>query len=309
MPPSGGDAGYRVYGTPGTARYVGLQVMSGIAATANVVLGELAGDRGGRVELLLSPEAPAPEAGAAHPINWVQLPPDATSLVVRQFFYDWTSEEPARLDIECLRSPAPTRQAEPLSAAGVARKLVAVGEFVEASIGFWLDVEDSGRAQGVNVFRPPVNPTEMGAAAESVTVWGSWELEPDEALVIEVTPPDALYWSISLGNHWWETIDYAARQTSLNGFQAVIDDDGVFRAVVCQRDPGIANWLDTAGHRQGPAICRWVRADGAPVPTTQVVKVDDVATVLPPGTKRLDAAARQATIAARRAGVRRRFAR
>ena len=60
----------------------------------------------------------------------------------------------------------------------------------------------------------------------------------DEALLIEVEPPEALYWSVALGNYWWETIDYANHQSSLNGFQAVLDDDGVFRAVVSRRDPG-----------------------------------------------------------------------
>ena len=88
----------------------------------------------------------------------------------------------------------------------------------------------------------------------------------DEALLIEVEPPQALYWSVALGNHWWETIDYANHQSSLNGFQAVLDDDGVFRTVVCSRDPGVTNWLDNGGHRQGPMIFRWLRADSTPCP-------------------------------------------
>jgi hypothetical protein len=176
-------------------------------------------------------------------------------------------------------------------------------------VGFWLDIEEQGRAQGVNVFREPLNKTEMGGAAESVTVWGSWELAPDEALLIEVAPPEALYWSVSLGNHWWETIDYANHQSSLNGFQATVDADGVFRAVVAHSDPGVANWLDTAGHRQGPAIFRWVRADGAPVPQTRVVRLADLRGALPPGTAMVDPQTRRATIARRRAGVRRRFSR
>jgi hypothetical protein len=191
----------------------------------------------------------------------------------------------------------------------VARQLVAIGEFMEASIAFWLDVEDGGRAQGINVFRQPAALTAMGAAAENVSVWGSWELDDDHALVIEVTPPEALYWSVSLGNHWWETIDYANRQSSLNGHQAVVDGDGVFRAVVSHTDPGVANWLDTAGHSQGPMIFRWLRAQGAPVPTTRVVSVDEVEKALPSGTVRVDPAQRRATIARRRVAVRRRFPR
>jgi hypothetical protein len=191
----------------------------------------------------------------------------------------------------------------------VARQLVAIGGFIEASIAFWLDVEDGGRSQGINVFRQPAALTAMGAAAENVSVWGSWELDEDQALVIEVTPPEALYWSVSLGNHWWETIDYANRQSSLNGHQAVVDGDGVFRAVVSHTDPGVANWLDAAGQHQGPMIFRWLRAQGAPVPTTRVVTVGELDGALPPGTVRVDHDERRATIARRRAAVRRRFPR
>jgi hypothetical protein len=296
-----GDATYRVRGRRGTARYLGFQVMSGIESSVNVVADELDIARDGTFEIMLS--------AREHPGNWMALSPRTSSLVVRQFFYDWDSEVPARLDIECLE-PGPTwPDPEPLSPAGVARQLTAIGRFLEASVAFWLDVEDGGRAQGINAFRQPAALTSMGAAAENVSVWGSWELDDDQALLIEVTPPDALYWSVSLGNHWWETIDYANRQSSLNGFQATIDDDGVFRAVVAHSDPGVANWLDTAGHRQGPAIFRWLRAQGAPVPTTSVVGVDELATRLPTGTVRVDAAERRAIVARRRAAVRRRFPR
>ena len=102
---------------------------------------------------------------------------------------------------------------------------------------------------------------------------GSWQLDADEALIIEVTPPEGLYWSFSLGNPWWETIDYARHESSLNGHQSSIDDDGIFRVVVAHRDPGVANWLDTAGHSAGPVILRCVRTLSAPVPTTRVVKL------------------------------------
>jgi len=296
-----GDAIYRVRGRRGTARYLGFQVMSGIESSVNVVAEDLEIAPDGSFEIVLSAQE--------HPGNWMALSPQTSSLVVRQFFYDWDSEEPARLDIECLEPGPSWPDPEPLSPAGVGRQLTAIGRFLEASIAFWLDVEDGGRAQGINVFRQPAALTSMGAAAENVSVWGSWELAEDQALVIEVTPPQALYWSVSLGNHWWETIDYANRQSSLNGHQASIDDDGAFRAVVAHSDPGVANWLDTAGHRLGPVIFRWLRAQDAPVPRTRVVALSDLTATLPVGTARVDAAQRRAVIARRRAAVRRRFPR
>jgi hypothetical protein len=297
-----GDATYRVSGNRGTVRYLGFQVMGGMESTANVVADDLDIADDGSFELVLSAE---PQPG-----NWMALSEHAGSFVVRQFFYDWDSETPAQLTIECVEGgrSAADRPSSP-SAAVIARQLVALGEHLEASLQFWIDIEEAGRAQGLNVFRAPVNRTDMGAAAESVTVWGSWQLEDDEALLVEVVPPKALYWSVALGNYWWETIDYANHQSSLNGHQAVIDDDGVFRAVVAHRDPAVANWLDTGGQRCGPAIFRWVRADGAPVPQTRLVKFAELGKVLPPTTPRVDQAARQTMLDRRRAGVRRRFAR
>ena len=76
---------------------------------------------------------------------------------------------------------------------------------------------------------------------------GSWQLDGDEALILEVAPPEGLYWSFSLGNPWWETIDYARHQSSLNGHQSAIDDDGLVRAVVGSPRP---RGRQLAGHRR-----------------------------------------------------------
>ena len=295
-----GDATYRLTGSRGTVRYLGFQVMGGMESMANVVADDLEIEGDGSFELMLS--------GKQHPGNWMPLSPGASSFVVRQFFYDWEKETPAHLQIECL-DHLPSALPPIPSPEVVARQLVAVGQFVEASLGFWLDIEDAGRGAGLNMFRDPNARTDMGGAAENISVWGSWQLDADEALLVEVTPPPALYWSVALVNFWWETLDYANRQTSLNGHQATLDDDGVFRAVVCSHDPGVANWLDACGYRQGPMIFRWLRAEDAPVPQTSVVAFDELGARLPASTRRVDAEERQQTIAARRRGIRKRFTR
>jgi hypothetical protein len=79
--------------------------------------------------------------------------------------------------------------------------------------------------------------------------------------------------------------------------------------VVAHQDPGIANWLDTAGHSQGPIILRCVRTETAPVPTTRLVSFDRLAEELPPGTRRVSSGQRAAAIDVRRKAVSRRFAR
>ena len=56
-------------------------------------------------------------------------------------------------------------------------------------------------------------------------------------------------------------------------------------------------------------IFRWVRADEAPVPATRVVPFDAVAAELPAGTPRVDPRSRRRAVAARRAGIERRYPR
>ncbi len=299
-----GDATYVVRGRRNTVRYLGFQVMGGMTNTGNVVADDLDLDADGNFELVLSAEP--------HPGNWMALDPQSSSLVVRQFFYDWTNERAPELSIECVDRPADASGPivpPPLDAAGVAAQLDALGAHLEASMEFWLDIEEGGRRQGVNCFREPAALTQMGAAAENVSTWGSWSLADDECLLIEVAVPEALYWSVSMGNFWWETIDYAKRQSSLNGRQAVVDDDGVFRAVVAHDDPGVANWLDTAGNHDGAMIFRWLRAATAPVPDVRLVRRAELDAALPAGTVRVDAATRRRVLEARAAAVRRRFPR
>jgi len=300
--PLHGGESYRVWGSRGTARYVGLQSMAGMASSANVLLDELELGPNGEVELVLSEQE--------HSGNWLPIGREATQLVVRHFFYDWDTEVASSLHIERIGGATDGHDAsarpddDPRAVA--ARQLVALGDFVTANLDFFLQFS---RPEVPNSFLPPLDGTAMGAAAENRPVIGSWHLRPDEALVLEVSPPDGLYWSASLGNPWWETIDYGRHQSSLNGHQASVDDDGVVRLVVAHQDPGVANWLDTAGHSSGPVIVRYVRTESAPVPATRVLPFEDVAAILPAGTRRVTPDERREVIARRRFAVSKRFCR
>jgi hypothetical protein len=294
----GGET-YRLWGNRGTARYVGLQSMAGMASSANVLLDELDLGPNGEVDLILSAEH--------HDGNWLEIADDATALVVRHFFYDWDTEVASSLNIERIgaKSEKAARPAEDPRAV-VARQLIALGDFVVANLEFFLQF---ARPEKPNSFNAPLDGTAMGAAAENRPVIGSWEIAPDEALVVEVSPPQGLYWSYSLGNPWWETIDYGSHQSSLNGHQATVDDDGILRTVIAHEDPGVANWLDTAGHSVGPIILRCVRTETAPVPTMRRVAFSDIDREVPAATGRVTPAERRTTMDARRLAVSKRFSR
>jgi hypothetical protein len=295
-----GGESYRLYGNRGTARYVGLQTMNGITSTANELVDELEVDADGNFEVVLSPAEPAGRQG-----NWMRLEGDNPTLTVRHFFYDWDTEVASSLRVERLGDAVGAEGHSIDPAVAMSRQLIALGDFVEGNLAFF---QQFGAAAPPNGFLPPIDRTDIGAAAENRPVIGRWELGSGEALVVEVQPPEGIYWSFSIGNPWWETIHYGRHQSSLNAHQAVVDSDGVVRVVLCSEDPGVANWLDTAGFSNGPIILRCVRTETAPTPSTRVVPFNEIRAALPADTATVTAEERASVIAARRNAVRERFA-
>ena len=289
---------YRLFGNRGSARYVGLQTMNGIVSTANELVDDLEVDADGNFEVILSPDE--------HTGNWMKIDGDHPTLTVRHFFYDWDLETPSSLHIERLGAVVERSPIQISPEVQLSRQLMALGDFVHDNLQFFLQF---GGAAPANGFLPPIDRTAMGAAAENRPVIGRWELCPDEALILEVEPPEGVYWSYSLGNPWWETIHYGRHQSSVNGHQAAVDSDGMVRVVLCERDPGVANWLDTAGHSNGAVILRCVRTATAPTPDARVVPFDHIASALPADTTRVTPDERAAILERRRRAVHERFAR
>ena len=298
------DASYRIRGRRNSAFDFLLEAKEGFmqlgddGVFACVKAHELEFGPDGSFEILLSQKRPAGHRG-----NWLALHPDARYIQIRQYFADWEREGPASFEIEQLGNEG--RPPAPLTPARMAEMLDDAGEWVDVTARFWTQwIDQMRQAHEPEKLKPAVH--FVGGADDIFYGNDMYRLGPDEALVIESEPPDARYWSIQLCDLWFRTLDYATRQTSLNHAQAHLDADGRFRCVIAHRDPGVANWLDTAGYPQGVVQGRWMNCDSQPVPSVRKVALADVRKSLPPGTRLVTPAERDRNIRDRRAAFQQR---
>jgi len=73
--------------------------------------------------------------------------------------------------------------------------------------------------------------------------------------------------------------------------------------VVCRQDPGVPNWLDTAGYDKGVIQVRWNECSSQPCPEAKLVKLTDLRAHLPADTPVVSAAQRDAALRTRRMGA------
>jgi hypothetical protein len=292
-----GDETYRVTGTRGSSRLFDVETREG--HTAHLAQWKLFDRRSdfetgpdGSIEIVLS--------ATEQPGNWVRLPEGPGTIIVRQYYYDWLTEQPAILDIERdgAKYPPPPLTAEQLR------------ERLELLIA-WLREVPPACQHVVNTHHAaPADRLEFAAIdfgwADLQYGKGTYDCRPDEAIVIEFAPPEAQYWGIQLSSQFWEARDWHLRQTSINGHQAVLDDDGVFRAVIAHHDPGVPNWLDAGGIEKGLIAARYYKSDSTPVPTLRKVSLAQIREALPAATPTVTPEQRQASLIARARSVRRR---
>jgi hypothetical protein len=151
------------------------------------------------------------------------------------------------------------------------------GRFVVGTASLFADWAE-GFAQTPNAFQALDPELTRGAHGDPNIFFfmGYWQLGPEEALVIDLEPPECEYWNLQLNNHWMESLDYRYHPTHWNKHTARANPDGSVRIVVAHRDPGLPNWLDTASHERGTLGLRWVKAGAHPAPCTRVVPFAEI---------------------------------
>ncbi len=106
---------------------------------------------------------------------------------------------------------------------------------------------------------------------------GNYSLADDEALVVDGHPQPCCYFGLQLWNRYMQSLDYRYQRVAINGEQLEFEDDGSYRVIISAVDPGLPNWISTAGHPEGVFFCRWLLADGdLDMPSCSVVPVDSL---------------------------------
>ena len=309
---------YRLSGTVGSVRYLGITAMTTDFSTGAIEQfltlngDELPTDVDGQFSIAFGAgPPPEPAIGEASDGAWFELPPRHCSLLVRQFFSDWEDEVPADLHLECIDPGPSTSRLEPRE---LAPYLARIGDQVVEMTAFWARFGASHLArEEVNGFghiqSTQGSASNLGGSVDQGYGQAWYRVGEGEALLLEVEIPDCAYWEIQLGDVWYQSLDWWNRQSSLNGDQAVISDDGVFRAVIAHHDPGVSNWLDTTGSTQGCITYRWNQADRQPVPTCRLVPLATLDDHLDDRWHRVTANQRTSTLRVRRRAALRRFRR
>jgi hypothetical protein len=258
---------YRIRGNVAGACYTSFAVEAGameghlskgVVATLNDTQFDVAAD--GSYEIIASPEP--------QPRNWLRLEPGAGSITTRHY-WEWTRNVAADptfhvpLWIEPIDDPGP---APPMDDAAIAAGIRRVVNFVR---GATLDFPDlppevmpAWVSNEVNRFDASAydeSNAEIGyAAVDNAYLQTRYELGPDQALVMRGRFPRCRFANVVLWNHRLQTPPYRHRRVSLNRNQVRYAKDGSFEMVVAHRDPGVPNWLDTAGLPKGMIFWRFL---------------------------------------------------
>ena len=205
-----------------------------------------------------------------------------STLIVREVYDDWNAEERGTLRIQRLDTAGTPRAT--LTPERVAKRYAVAAKLLVGRINTWFAFPQwYTYKEPVNTLTAPAS-TPGGLASQFSSI-GHYDLREDQALVVTVPVAECAYQAIQIGSRWYVSTDYEHHQTSLSKAQSQADPDGVFRYVVSERDPGIANWLEVCGHPQGVMMLRWQRlsrelneSDG---PTVEVVPFDELPSRLP----------------------------
>jgi len=264
-----GDRSYRITGTRGTTAYLGVQVLAGTGMTprrmaAYVSDTDLTLNDDGFALVFSAKEPVAAELDGA---QWVQIPEDATSIVVREYIADADAEHCATLHID----PLTTQPPQSITDDDAAEQFTAMAWTIMKLTTLHRTIKPELMEQPNTLVTSEA--ADLGAAdttPDNLYMLGTFRLTTDESLVLEFEPPDTRYWNVTLENIWHECLEPRRRHSSVTNKGVAPDADGVVRIAIGANDSGHGHWLDTGGRHRGFVVLRWLDNPDPPKVSVEV---------------------------------------
>jgi hypothetical protein len=278
---------YRVSGRPGDSAYFSLTVYNepSPGAWSDRVIGvlrdsDLEVGADGTFELVVGPARPEGYAGA-----FIELAEDAAVLMTRDYQVDPFTGRRVEWAIEALEPPGPIPHGDAETAVGLRSALTwlrTMFAIVPLSVGVRSDAEHlSGHdvAGSANTFADPYQVPDANfgwSAVDACYSFGSFDLGPDEALVVTHRPPDCRFWNLVVWNPYMGTHNAGDGPTSVNHGTAVPNSDGTVTVVIARTLGNHPNAVTTLDDPRGNLAFRWFLADEVPAPPeVRLVKLAD----------------------------------
>ena len=270
-----GKYDYRITGNIGTVTYLGFTFNAGQGMSKRRNVGYLSDrtltlDDDGNFTILLAKQEPTGEG------DWVQIPEDASAILVRQYIADRSEETLATLDIEVLGGNPPYR---PPTDEEMAATITGTTFAFYALTHLHRNVLPE-LMENTNAFVRATSENLGGdiSGEDNLYMLGSYQIESDEALLITVQPPETRYWNLVAETRWHEIYNYMTQPTSRTLANVTYGEDGSVEFLVAHEDHGHPNWIDTSGHAFGFLTLRWLdsKQESVPLPEVKLVKVADL---------------------------------
>jgi hypothetical protein len=237
--------------------------------------------------------------------NHVQTTPEAHEFYIRDVLLNWDRDDANHLAVQRLGDP-PTIPARTLD-----EQAEATADMMAHFANFTGKLSHGVYKMEPNNFNLAWSADKVGAMRNQVYVMGRFDLSPGEAFVVDVSDGGAEYFTVPLSNIWGTTLDIVDRTGSLNKAQSTPNGDGSYTYVIAPTDPGVANWIDSDGLREGILTLRMAEFGGdGPASDLgargRVVKLDQLERQVE-GLRRVSESERAVELADRRAAYLRRL--
>ncbi|MFA6916507.1 MAG: hypothetical protein WC222_08930 [Parachlamydiales bacterium] len=235
-------------------------------------------------------------------VNHIQSTSDAVQLFIRNNLGDWNTETPDYLTVSRVDySPRPPKRTDQDI---IDETYDLLDGAIFAYVFGAFEVKTDWNCE--NTLPQPSQSETLGTLVTQAASFGHFEIDADQVLVADVNLGAATYFVFPITGPWTITLDPATHQCSLNNKQAVPNTDGTYTFVISHEDPGVYNWLDTAGLLNGTMQVRWqnvsIKTDPVkPSVNMRVVDRKDLAKALPAGTLYVTPEERKVILAERKA--------